>query len=328
MNILELNGLSRTFVSGPFWNRTQVRAVDEVTLSIKEGEALALVGESGSGKTTIGRMIVGLETPDEGSVTFRGENTARLGKLRRHEFNRAVQMVFQNSQSAYNPRRRVGAILADAGRIHGSEVTGQESLRVEALLAEVGLDPSLASRVPAHLSGGQRQRVGIARALSTGPQLIVADEPVSALDVSVQAQVLNLFARLIREHGLAMLLVSHDLRAVYFLCQRIAVMYRGRIVEVGTREEIVQAPRHPYTRALIGSVPTFDLSNRGLTRAVLEGEIEDSEIDSGGCNFATRCDLRRRLGNPETCTSSRPKLAGADDHVAACHFADESGVTA
>lgn len=322
MSILELRGLSKTFATGPFWDRSRVCAVEDVSLTIGEGESLALVGESGSGKTTIGRIIVGLEEPDDGEILFRGTPLSALKGQRRQEYRRAVQMVFQNSQSAYNPRRRVGALLADARRIHGDDLKG-DGLEVSRLMEEVGLDPSLVGRVSTHLSGGQRQRVGIARALSTGPRLIVADEPVSALDVSVQAQVLNLFARLIREHQLSMLMISHDLRAVYFLCSRIAVMYRGRIVELGEREQIVVAPRHPYTRALISAVPTFDPNNRGLARAVLDGEVGDDDPDPPGCNFAPRCSLRRTLGNPEPCTTLRPTLvAAADGHRSACHFAD------
>ncbi|MGW3955491.1 ABC transporter ATP-binding protein [Streptomyces sp. NPDC004752] len=302
--------------------RTSLRAVDDVSFDIHPGETLGLVGESGSGKTTIGRLIVRLEEPTAGRIDVRGKDVRALTGPALLEFRRDVQMIFQNTQGAFNPRRTVRSVLSDPYRIHKLASGKDLEEQLGELMRRVGLDPAMLDRYPQQFSGGQRQRIGIARALAVQPALVVADEPVSALDVSVQAQVLNLFARLRRELGLSMLFISHDLRAVYFLCDRIAVLYLGRLVEIGPRRALLESPAHPYTRALVGSAPAFRPGG-GFTRHVIRGEISDSGPGSQGCHFAPRCTLWRELGQPAQCLEERPALRPvAAGGSAACHFAE------
>jgi oligopeptide/dipeptide ABC transporter ATP-binding protein len=232
-------------------------------------------------------------------------------------------MVFQNPYASLNPRRRVRDMILDAYEIHGIARGRDADSRMAALMENVGLRPNMLDRYPHQFSSGQRQRVGIARALSVDPTLVVADEPVSALDVSVQAQVLNLIRGLQLKLGLAVIFISHDLRAVSFLCERIGVLYLGQMMEMAPRKTLVEQPIHPYTRALFSSIPSLT-PGRGVTRELIRGEISDEDPPPGGCVFAPRCELRRRLGNPEICLTQRPPLMViGPGHGAACHFADQ-----
>jgi oligopeptide/dipeptide ABC transporter ATP-binding protein len=324
--LIELVDLSRTFTGPrlPFIGRdNSVRAVDRVSIQLAPGEAFGLVGESGSGKTTIGRMIVRLIEPTGGKILFRGRDIA---KLRGHDllaYRRNVQMVFQNPYASLNPRRRIRAMIRDAYEIHGIAKGADADARMAALMEKVGLRPNMLDRYPHQFSSGQRQRIGIARALSLDPTLIVADEPVSALDVSVQAQVLNLMRSLQLELGLAVIFISHDLRAVSFLCERIGVLYLGQMMEMAPRKALVERPIHPYTRALFSSIPSL-APGRGVTRELIRGELTDQSPAVGGCVFAPRCKLREQLGNPSICVTERPKLnVVGPDHAASCHFADK-----
>jgi oligopeptide/dipeptide ABC transporter ATP-binding protein len=306
---------------GLLGGHSYVRAVDDVSFSLEEGEALGFVGESGCGKTTVGRLIVRLTEPTTGTVRYDGRDVFGFDRRQVATYRRQVQMIFQNSLNAFNPHRRVADMLADGIEIHRLVPRRQRRDRLVHLVEQVGLSAAHLDRYPQQLSGGQRQRIGIARALSVSPTLLVADEATSALDVSVQAQILNLFARLRRELGLALLFISHDLRAVYFLCERIAVLYLGRLVEVAPRRELIEEPAHPYTQALIASVPGLRAEGR-LTRPIIQGELADAVPDSRGCVFAPRCPLRRALGKPASCTSERPTLRPlSPGRTVACHFA-------
>ncbi len=324
--VLQVQDLRRFFQTPtlPFVGRdTTVRAVDGVSFDVAAGEAFGLVGESGSGKTTIGRLIVRLLEPSGGRVLFDGGDVARLRGADLLAYRRRVQMVFQNPYASLNPRRRVRDIIGDAYAIHGIARGRDADERMGALLENVGLRASMLERFPHQFSSGQRQRLGIARALSVDPTLVVADEPVSALDVSVQAQVLNLLRGLQTRLGLAIVFISHDLRAVSFLCERIGVLYLGQMMEIAPRERLVRTPIHPYTRALFGSIPSLE-PGRGVTRELIRGEISDQAPASGGCVFAPRCQLRSSLGNPSICVTTRPTLnVVASGHAAACHFADQ-----
>jgi oligopeptide/dipeptide ABC transporter ATP-binding protein len=323
--LLNVQDLGKTFhLPGTGFKRTPLHAVDDVSFSVAEGETLGLVGESGSGKTTIGRMIVRLEKPTAGRVEFEGASISPLHGQKSQAYSRNVQMIFQNTQAAFNARRTVRSILNDPLAIHG---LGDRPARTEAMtemLGHVGLSAEFLSRYPQQLSSGQRQRLGIARALLVRPRLVVADEPVSALDVSVQAQVLNLFSALRRDFKLTMLMISHDLRAVSFLCDRIAVLHLGRLVELGSREAVLEHPAHPYTRALVTSIPTFQPGG-GFHRAVMQGE-PGMHADAGtGCPFVGRCPLWQKLGKPAICAQEHPQLQSTDTgSTAACHFIAES----
>jgi peptide/nickel transport system ATP-binding protein len=315
-SLLEVEGVSRTFHTGPH----QVRALDDVGLTLDEGEAIGLVGESGSGKTTLGRIITRLETADAGSVRFRGEEVLALRGQRLLEYRRHVQIVFQSS--VFNARRSVLDLICDGYAIH--DLVPRRERRAAALTAleQVGLPATLLDRYPHQCSSGQRQRLGIARALSVDPALLVMDEPTSALDVSVQAQVLNLIAELRERRRLTLLMISHDLRAVYFLCERIAVLYLGHLVELAPRERILEQPKHPYTAGLVRSVPLFR-PGAGFTRKPLSGEIGDHP-QPDGCPFVARCPLNAKLGRPIECRDRRPALRRLDGSVVACHFAEQA----
>jgi ABC-type oligopeptide transport system ATPase subunit len=260
MSLVEVSGLVKTFErrSSPWSRPGNIRAVDRVSFAIEEGETFGLVGESGSGKSTTVRCLLRLVEPTAGSFTFRGEQVFGLPAPRLRALRREMQMVFQDPESSLNPRMTVGAIVEEGLAIHGLGSPADRRARVRALFGLVGLDEGMTSRHAHELSGGQRQRVGIARALALKPAFLVADEPVSALDVSIQAQVVNLLMDLQQRLGLTLLLVAHDLRLVRHLCARIAVMYRGRIVETGRADAIFRAPAHPYTQALISAMPDPD----------------------------------------------------------------------
>jgi peptide/nickel transport system ATP-binding protein len=308
----------------------QVHAVDGVTLEVRDGQTLGLVGESGSGKTTLGRTVVGLTEPTAGWVEIGGADVWSQGRAERRRLRRRVQMVFQDPYASLDPRLRVGASIAEPLEIHGIGDRAERRRRVAELLDLVGLRADHADRYPHELSGGQRQRVGVARALSLGPDLIVADEPVSALDVSIQAQILNLLGDLQRELGLASILIAHDLAVVRHVSDTVAVMYLGRIVEQGDAAELFRDPRHPYTVALLSAVPVPDpVLEASRERIVLRGDVPSPTDPPAGCPFHTRCWLRERLGDPDECVTERPVPRGfAAGHDVACHFAELSGPAA
>ncbi|MEF2073776.1 ABC transporter ATP-binding protein [Consotaella aegiceratis] len=293
--------------------RGLLRAVDGVSLRIGEGEILGLVGESGCGKSTLARCVVGLTNPTAGSLAVDGRSDHAA--MNRPARARTIQMIFQDPVSSLNPRHCVGDVLDLAFRMRGLTGRSERQARIDALIRRVGLTPDHLARFPHEMSGGQCQRVGIARALAMEPRLIVCDEPVSALDVSVQAQVLNLFLDLQNSLGLSYLFISHDLSVVRYVSTHIAVMYLGRIVEVGPAEAVWHGHRHPYTRALMSSAPTVDISGE---RLMLSGDVPSPVSPPSGCAFRTRCPFAE-----EICASKTPLLAPvASGHLAACHFAD------
>ena len=298
-----------------------VRAVDGVSLRIAPGETLALVGESGSGKTTTGRCILRLLEPTSGSIVFDGVDLLALEPRAMRRMRRLIQVVFQDPYGSLNPRMKAGSIVREPLDIHRIGAGRRErDEMVAALLRRVGLDPSMRDRYPHEFSGGQRQRIGVARALSLKPRLIVADEPVSALDVSVQAQVINLLIDLQDEFGIAYLFIAHDLAVVERIADRVAVMYLGRIVEVGTRQEIFRNPLHPYTRALLQAIPIPDPA-RARERSVLRGDPPSAAQPPPGCRFHTRCP-----SVIEACPREDPPLLEvAPGHWVACHLYPEPG---
>ena len=307
-----------------------VKAVNSVSFVINQGETLGLVGESGSGKTTIGRAIVRVNDPHEGSILLDGAELVGLSPKEMRPLRRKVQMVFQDPYSSLDPRQTVRQILVEPLVTHNLPLTNaQGEDRVAELLNLVGLDPAFASRYPHQFSGGQRQRIGIARALAVEPDLIICDEPISALDVSIQAQVVNLLESLKKRLGIAYLFIAHDLAVVRHISDRVAVMYLGGIVELTTSTALYENPRHPYTRALLSAVPVPDSAvEKARKRIILQGDIPSPTNMPTGCSFHTRCPLRTMLGNPEICSTERPELkiypSKKDDHQVACHFADES----
>ena len=317
MALLEVRDLTKHFPvrQGLFGSSDQVvRAVDGVSFDIGPGETLGLVGESGSGKTTTGRALLRLIEPTSGSVRFRGREVTEMDSAELRAFRRQAQIIFQDPFGSLNPRLSVGAALREVLEVHGL-AEGRETERVTELLDLVGLHPSHASRYPHEFSGGQRQRVGVARALAVEPELIVCDEPVSALDVSVQAQVVNLLMDLQERFGLAYLFIAHDLGVVEHVSDRVAVMYLGRIVEMADAATIVTRPRHPYTRALLSAVPVPEPGGR-RDRIVLPGDVPSPIDPPSGCPFHPRCPHPDR---DEECTRVEPPLEPKrDGHLAAC----------
>jgi oligopeptide/dipeptide ABC transporter ATP-binding protein len=291
------------------------RAVNGVNLHVARGESLGLVGESGCGKSTLGRAILRLTPASSGTVCFDGENVLEMRGADLLRFRRRAQMVFQDPYASLNPRLTVAETLGEVLRVHGFCAATEIGSRVRSLMSQVGLPAELASRRPRSLSGGQCQRVGIARALAVGAELIVADEPASALDVSIQAQILNLLTRLQREMGLTLLFISHDLGVVHHLCQRVAVMYLGRIVEQGPTDEVFRNPRHPYTQALLAAIPRME-PTATLPAAALPGEPPSPLDAPAGCPFHPRCPHVMpvcRSGEP-------PSFRAAGEALVACHL--------
>ncbi|MDO4323157.1 MAG: ABC transporter ATP-binding protein [Lachnospiraceae bacterium] len=293
-----------------------IHAVDDVSFSIMEGETLGLVGESGCGKSTIGRQLVGLEQPTEGKIIYDGRELASLKKKELSQIRSQLQMVFQDPYSSLNPRKHIFEILAQPMLYHHISTKDSVQRDIERILDMVGLPRQVLGRYPHEFSGGQRQRIGIAKALSLNPRFIVCDEPVSALDVSIQAQILNLLKGLQKELHLTLLFVGHGLGAVNYVSDRIAVMYLGKIVELGEAREVFRHPVHPYTQALLDAVPVPDPSEKNRSRELLQGEIGDSANPPSGCRFHPRCPYAK----PE-CREYEPalqELSGGQGHYAAC----------
>jgi oligopeptide/dipeptide ABC transporter ATP-binding protein len=323
--LLELKDVVKYFpVKGrsSFGRATQhVHAVDGVSFSVRAGETLGLVGESGCGKSTLARVMTALQPATSGSVVFRGQEITGLSRRKMRPLRRNVQMVFQDPYGSLNPRRRVGSILGEPFAVHGMAKGEERKRKVQELMEVVGLSPEHFNRFPSEFSGGQRQRIGIARAVALRPELIVCDEPVSALDVSIQAQILNLIEDLQTEFGLTYVFIAHDLSVVRHVSNRVAVMYLGRIAEIGPVEDLYTEARHPYTAALLSAVPVVDITAKGRRREriILEGGVPSSINPPTGCRFHPRCPKAQ-----EICSQVEPQLrpveGASPEHMVACHF--------
>ncbi|MBD0740165.1 dipeptide/oligopeptide/nickel ABC transporter ATP-binding protein [Streptomyces sp. CBMA29] len=330
--LLEVKDLTKHFpIYGGFPFKRQVgavRAVDGVDLAVHAGESFGLVGESGCGKSTTGRLITRLLEPTAGSVLYRGQEIAHSSRKDLAPIRSEIQMIFQDPYSSLNPRQTVGTIIGGPMEINGINPPGGREKHVRELLETVGLNPEHYNRFPHEFSGGQRQRIGVARALALKPKLIVADEPVSALDVSIQAQVVNLLQKVQEEMGIAFLFIAHDLAIVRHFSQRVAVMYLGKIVEVGDRDSIYLRPRHPYTHALLSAVPEVDVDHADdRERIRLAGDVPSPINPPSGCRFRTRCWKAQ-----DKCATEEPPLVqiggNTDGHLTACHFPEEPTIAA
>ncbi|MGC4867612.1 ABC transporter ATP-binding protein [Micromonospora sp. DT53] len=330
-NILEVNDLVKHYpvTQGVVFKKTvgQVKAVDGVSFGLRAGETLGVVGESGCGKSTLARVLMNLEKPTAGNVVYKGQDISKLsgGALRR--LRRQIQLVMQDPYTSLNPRMTVGDLLGEPFEIHPEVAPkGSRRAKVRELLDLVGLNPEHINRYPHQFSGGQRQRIGIARALALRPEVIVCDEPVSALDVSIQAQVMNLLEQLQGEFGLSYVFIAHDLSVVRHLSDRVAVMYLGKIVEIGTEDEIYERPTHPYTQALLSAVPVPDPTQRNNKTIIrLTGDVPSPISPPSGCRFRTRCWKAQ-----DVCAEQVPllEIRQASDHPSACHFAEKREIVA
>jgi len=317
--VVEADGLVQTYriKRGLLREPAQLRAVGGVSFAVQRGRTLAVVGESGCGKSTLARMVTLIEQPTAGTLRLAGVDAVGADAAERRKLRRAVQLVFQNPYGSLNPRKKIGAALEAPLEINTRLARAEREQRGRAMLAKVGLRPEHYTRYPHMFSGGQRQRIAIARALMLEPALLVADEPVSALDVSVQAQVLNLLADLQHELGLAYLFISHDLGVVRHIAHEVMVMYLGLVMEQGPRERIFARPLHPYTRALLASTPVVD-ADRRAPRVVLQGELPSPLDPPAGCVFVTRCPYAA-----PRCRAERPELREVDARHVSCHFAEQ-----
>ncbi|MGW4541142.1 ABC transporter ATP-binding protein [Streptomyces chartreusis] len=308
----------------------QVQAVDGIDLTVHVGESFGLVGESGCGKSTTGRLITKLVEPTSGRISYRGQDITHATRRQLAPIRSEIQMIFQDPYSSLNPRQTVGKIVSGPMEINGIEPSGGRDKRVRELLEIVGLNPEHFNRFPHEFSGGQRQRIGVARALALEPKLIVADEPVSALDVSIQAQVVNLLQKVQQELGIAFLFIAHDLAVVRHFSQRVAVMYLGKVIEVGDRDSIYTRPRHPYTHALLSAVPEVNVAGEEAAqreRIRLAGDVPSPISPPSGCRFRTRCWKAQ-----DKCATDEPPLVrisgNHDGHLTACHFPEEPSIEA
>lgn len=316
--LLEVKGLKKYFKVG---NKKTLKAVDGVSFSIRKGETLGVVGESGCGKTTCGRTCLGIYEKTDGQVLYKGADVHAMNRAERQKFTKQAQIIFQDPYASLDPKMKIQNIIAEGIRAHNMASSREEIQgRVEALLETVGLDPAYGSRYVHEFSGGQRQRIGIARALAVEPEFIVCDEPISALDVSIQAQIVNLLDRLQKERGLTYLFIAHDLSMVKYISDRVMVMYLGKIMEITTSEALYHSPRHPYTRALLSAIPIPDpRMEEKKVRIPMEGEMPSPVNPPEGCRFQNRCPYA-----VENCRREEPALVEiSEEHFAACHRWDE-----
>ncbi len=328
-SLLQVQRLTKHFPVDGGWLRPprHVHAVDDISFSLSAGESFALVGESGCGKTTTARLLAKLEKPDDGSILFDEQEVAELSGPALKQYNRDVQMIFQDPFESLNPRRTVRAILRQPLLNHDAAEKGEIDETIVGLLNQVGMEPGeiFMDRYPHQLSGGQRQRIGIARALTLKPRLVIADEPVSSLDISIRAQILNLLKALQAQHDLSYLFITHDLGVVRSVCDRVGVMYLGEIVELAAVESLFTTPLHPYTQALLSATPVADpVKARKRRRIILEGEVPSALDPPTGCRFHTRCPYSEKR-----CVEEKPALRELQPgHTVACHFAGDVGVEA
>ena len=314
--LFEVKDLCKYF---PASHKRSVKAVDRVTLNIYKGETLSLVGESGCGKTTLGRTILGVYPKTSGEILYQGQDREKASAQQKKQFQKDNQMIFQDPYSCLDPRMSIGSIIEEGMKVHFSMSSSQRQKRCQELLERVGLPREMVSRFPHELSGGQRQRIGIARALATEPEFIVCDEPIAALDSSIQAQVINLLMDLQKELGLTYLFISHDLSMVRHISDRICIMYLGSVVELADAQQIDENPVHPYTRALFSAVPQIDDAGWSSRRIKLEGEIPNPINAPKGCKFCTRCTWAKQI-----CQEQPPQLEEIEPgHFVACHFCQE-----
>lgn len=317
--IIEVKNLVKEFpVKKGFFNKQTgaIHAVNNISFDIFKGETLGLVGESGCGKSTAGRCLLGLIPATSGSISFNGTEITSADTRTIKKLRQKMQIIFQNPYSSLNPRMRIKETLREPFAVHKTMSEKEADKRITELLDMVGLGESVLKRYPHEFSGGQRQRIGIARALALNPEFIVADEPVSALDISIQAQIINLMKQLKKELGLTYLFISHDLSVIRYICDRVAVMYLGEIVEIAKAEELFSTPKHPYTQALLSSAPGFDPRNKASEKNILQGDLPSPENPPQGCKFHTRCPHAMKI-----CYNESPERAKiSETHFADCHL--------